>query len=109
MITSSTALGILRHLLSRNIGMERIKGFLIRVGWEMRENDAQQALKTDISLEAFYLEKLFRLCVTNYQWGMRQTKYSTSCVTSVLVLPMCRTPPDVSLLYKGDNAMVFSI
>ena len=78
MITSSTVLEILRHLLSRNIGTERIQGFLIRVGWKMGENDAQQALKTDISLEAFYLEKLFRLCVTNHQWGIRQTKYSTS-------------------------------
>src|SRR3954470_5539999 len=52
MIISSTALGILRHQLARNIGVERIKGFLIRFGWEMGENDAKQALKTDISLES---------------------------------------------------------
>ena len=51
MITSSTALGILRHKLAQNIGIERIKGFLISFGWEMGENDAKQALKTDISLE----------------------------------------------------------
>jgi hypothetical protein len=37
MITSSTALGILRHQLARNIGTARIKGFLIRLGWEMGE------------------------------------------------------------------------
>src|SRR6476646_4331663 len=52
MLTSSTVLGILRHQLARNIGNERIKGFLIRFGWEMGENDAKQALKTDISLES---------------------------------------------------------
>ncbi|MCQ6275551.1 XylR N-terminal domain-containing protein [Bacillus sp. V3B] len=52
MITSSTALGILRHQLARNIGVDRIKGFLIRFGWEMGENDAKQALKTGISLES---------------------------------------------------------
>lgn len=52
MTISSTALGILRHQLARNIGTERIKGFLIRFGWEMGENDAKQALKTDISLES---------------------------------------------------------
>ena len=51
MITSSTALGILRHQLARNIGVERIKGFLISFGWEMGVNDAKQALKEDISLE----------------------------------------------------------
>lgn len=50
-ITSSTALGILRHQLARNIGIDRIKGFLIRFGWEMGENAAKQALQTDVSLE----------------------------------------------------------
>src|SRR3954469_17016641 len=47
----STAFGILRNQLAQNIGIERIKGFLIRFGWEMGVNDAKQALKTDISLE----------------------------------------------------------
>ena len=42
MITSSTALGILRHQLARNIGTERVKGFLIRFGWKMGENDANK-------------------------------------------------------------------
>ena len=51
MVLSSAALGILRQQLARNIGIERIKGFLIRFGWEMGVNDAKQALKTDISLE----------------------------------------------------------
>ena len=51
MVLSSAALGILRQQLARNIGIKRIKGFLIRFGWEMGVNDAKQALKTDISLE----------------------------------------------------------
>ena len=51
MILSSAALGILRQQLARNIGIERIKGFLIRFGWEMGVNDAKEALKADISLE----------------------------------------------------------
>lgn len=49
--TSSTALGIMRHQLVRNIGIDRIKGFLIRFGWEMGENAAKQALEANISLE----------------------------------------------------------
>jgi hypothetical protein len=48
---SSTAFGILRNQLAQNIGIERIKGFLVRFGWEMGVNDAKQVLKTDISLE----------------------------------------------------------
>src|ERR1700748_544571 len=39
MVLSSAALGILRQQLARNIGIERIKGFLIRFGWEMGVND----------------------------------------------------------------------
>ena len=49
--TSSSAFGILRQQLARNIGIERIKGFLFRFGWEMGVDDAKEALKTDISLE----------------------------------------------------------
>ncbi|MBA4603410.1 XylR N-terminal domain-containing protein [Thermoactinomyces mirandus] len=52
MITFSTALGILRQQLARNIGEERIKGFLVRFGWEMGVNDAKQALKSGSSLES---------------------------------------------------------
>ena len=51
MVFSSTAFGILRQQLARNIGIERIKGFLIRFGWKMGVNDAKQALKADISIE----------------------------------------------------------
>ncbi len=51
MTTSSTALGIFRHQLARNIGIDRIKGFLIRFGWEMGENAAKRALESNISLE----------------------------------------------------------
>ena len=35
MVTFLGCIGILRHQLARNIGIERIKGFLIRFGWEM--------------------------------------------------------------------------
>lgn len=49
--TSSSAFGILRQQLVRNIGIERIKGFLFHFGWEMGVNDAKEAMKTDMSLE----------------------------------------------------------
>ncbi|MEW9672456.1 XylR N-terminal domain-containing protein [Ammoniphilus sp. 3BR4] len=51
-LTSSAAFGILRQQLVRNIGIERIKGFLFNFGWEMGVNDAKEAMKTDLSLEA---------------------------------------------------------
>ncbi|KAA9021032.1 XylR N-terminal domain-containing protein [Niallia endozanthoxylica] len=51
MATSSSALGIMRHQLVKNIGLERIKGFLVRFGWEMGVNDAKEALKKNISVK----------------------------------------------------------
>ena len=51
MATSSSALGIMRDQLVRNIGIERIKGFLVRFGWEMGVNDAKEALKKNISVK----------------------------------------------------------
>lgn len=49
-LTSSSAFGILRQQLVRNIGIERIKGFLFHFGWEMGINDAKEAMKTNLSL-----------------------------------------------------------
>ncbi|WP_256358375.1 XylR N-terminal domain-containing protein [Bacillus sp. sid0103] len=50
-ITSSSAFGILRQQLVKNIGIERIKGFLFHYGWEMGVNDAKDAMKADLPLE----------------------------------------------------------
>ncbi|EKN65890.1 PucR family transcriptional regulator [Neobacillus bataviensis LMG 21833] len=50
-ITSSSAFGILRQQLVKNIGIDRIKGFLFHYGWEMGVNDAKDALKTNLSLQ----------------------------------------------------------
>lgn len=50
-VTSSTAIGILREQLVNNIGIERIKGFLIRFGWELGINDAKEAMLTNGSVE----------------------------------------------------------
>ncbi|MBS4213894.1 XylR N-terminal domain-containing protein [Neobacillus rhizophilus] len=52
-VTSSTAIGILREQLVKNIGIERIKGFLFRFGWELGVNDAKEIMKTDESVEYF--------------------------------------------------------
>ncbi|OXM86967.1 XylR N-terminal domain-containing protein [Paenibacillus rigui] len=49
--TSSSAFGILRQQLVRNIGIDRMKGFLFHFGWEMGINDAKEAMKTESSLE----------------------------------------------------------
>ena len=46
-ITSSSAFGILRKQLVRNIGLDRIKDFLFHYGWEMGASDAKEVMKTD--------------------------------------------------------------
>lgn len=50
-LTSSTALGILRHQLAENIGVDRLRGFLFRFGWEMGVNDARKAMETSFATE----------------------------------------------------------
>ncbi|MCM3652528.1 XylR N-terminal domain-containing protein [Metabacillus litoralis] len=47
----SSAFGILRKELVRNIGIDRLKGFLFHFGWETGVNDAKEALKKGLSLE----------------------------------------------------------
>ncbi|MEK4028115.1 XylR N-terminal domain-containing protein [Pseudobacillus sp. FSL P4-0506] len=48
-LTSSAVFGTLRKDLAENIGNERMKGFLIRYGWNLGVNDAKRALKKDFS------------------------------------------------------------
>jgi len=50
-ISSSSAFGILRHQLVKNIGIERIKGFLFHYGWEMGVKDAKDALRSNLLLK----------------------------------------------------------
>ena len=50
--TSSSAFGILRQQLARNIGIERIKGFLFQFGWETGVHDAKEALQMNLTLES---------------------------------------------------------
>ncbi|KZE38996.1 hypothetical protein AV656_08855 [Bhargavaea cecembensis] len=51
LITSSSAFGIIRKQLAENIGVGRIRGFLFRYGWEMGAMDAEEAMKTESSVE----------------------------------------------------------
>jgi len=53
-VTPESAFGILRKTLISNIGQERLKGFLIRFGWEMGVYDAEQALKEDFTTEDLF-------------------------------------------------------
>ncbi|KMY55358.1 hypothetical protein AC623_16615 [Bacillus sp. FJAT-27231] len=48
-LTSAAVFGTLRKDLAENIGTERMKGFLIRYGWNLGVNDAKRALKKDFS------------------------------------------------------------
>ncbi|WP_042348739.1 XylR N-terminal domain-containing protein [Bacillus massiliigorillae] len=48
----SSAFGILRKELINNIGMKRMKGFLLRYGWEMGTSDAKKEIANGSSLEA---------------------------------------------------------
>ncbi|WP_223881798.1 XylR N-terminal domain-containing protein [Niallia endozanthoxylica] len=53
-VTPESAFGILRKTLVSNIGQERLKGFLIRFGWEMGVYDANQALKEEFTIEDLF-------------------------------------------------------
>lgn len=46
-LTSSTVFGTLRRDLIENIGADRMKGFLIRYGWNLGVNDAKRVLTKD--------------------------------------------------------------
>ncbi|MEH7415354.1 XylR N-terminal domain-containing protein [Neobacillus drentensis] len=50
-ITSSGALGLLREVLVKNLGIDRMRGFLNRFGWEMGKNDAQNVMKSSLTLD----------------------------------------------------------
>jgi purine catabolism regulator len=47
-LTSSSVFGTLRKDLIENIGMDRMKGFLIRYGWNLGMNDAKKVLQRDL-------------------------------------------------------------
>ena len=48
-LTSISAFGTLRKNLIKNIGNERVKGFLIRYGWELGQEDANKVLKKNLN------------------------------------------------------------
>ena len=48
-LISISAFGTLRKNLIKNIGNERMKGFLIRYGWELGQEDAKKVLKKDMN------------------------------------------------------------
>ena len=48
-VTSSIIFGILRKDLIENISKERMKGFLIRYGWNLGKSDANKAMKKEYS------------------------------------------------------------
>lgn len=48
-VISASAFGTLRKDLMTNLGIERMKGFLIRYGWDLAVKDAQKALQMNLS------------------------------------------------------------
>lgn len=48
-LSSISAFGTLRKNLNKNIGNERMKGFLIRYGWELGQEDAKKVLKKNLN------------------------------------------------------------
>jgi sugar diacid utilization regulator/predicted hydrocarbon binding protein len=50
-LASASAFGILRQQLVEYIGIDRLKGFMFHFGWQMGVADAQEAMKSDSSLE----------------------------------------------------------
>ncbi|HZG74153.1 MAG TPA: XylR N-terminal domain-containing protein [Chondromyces sp.] len=47
-LTSSSIFGTLRKDLIKNIGMDRMKGFLVRYGWNLGMNDAKKMLQKNV-------------------------------------------------------------
>ena len=54
LITSASALGILREQLVRNLGLERTRGVLFKAGWEMGAHDAREAMGQDLPLRELF-------------------------------------------------------
>ncbi|MFS0916501.1 XylR N-terminal domain-containing protein [Brevibacillus sp. 179-C 1.1 NHS] len=48
-VISASAFGTLRKDLLANLGLERMKGFLIRYGWDLAVKDAQKAMEMKLS------------------------------------------------------------
>src|SRR5699024_2243586 len=48
-LTSSSVFGILRNDLMKNISEDRMKGFLIRYGWNLGKKDAKNVLSKNYS------------------------------------------------------------
>jgi sugar diacid utilization regulator/predicted hydrocarbon binding protein len=55
-ISSSSSFGILREQLVKNIGIDRIGGFLFQFGWEMGMKDAKKSLNQESSIEKLVKE-----------------------------------------------------
>ncbi|MDR7077495.1 sugar diacid utilization regulator/predicted hydrocarbon binding protein [Neobacillus niacini] len=68
-LTPASAFGIFRKMLVSNIGKERLKGFLIRFGWEMGVNDAKQALKEELSIEELFKQGPVYHCMNGHITG----------------------------------------
>lgn len=47
----SAAFGLLREDIIKNIGYERMKGFLVRYGWNLGVTDAEEVLQQKLSIE----------------------------------------------------------
>lgn len=50
-LTTTTAFGVLRKGLIENLGTKRAKGFLLRYGWSLGVGDAEEAMKTNPSID----------------------------------------------------------
>ncbi|MFC3041806.1 XylR N-terminal domain-containing protein [Virgibacillus xinjiangensis] len=50
-LSTTEAFGLLRRELIDNLGVDRVKGFLLRYGWRLGARDAEEAMKKDDSLD----------------------------------------------------------
>lgn len=55
-VLPSSAFGLLREELVRNIGIQRLKGFLMRFGWEMGVADGRKALEANLPLKTLCIQ-----------------------------------------------------
>lgn len=67
-LSTTEAFGLLRRELIDNLGVDRVKGFLLRYGWRLGTTDAEEAMKLDSSID-FLIKQASHLHLSTGQVG----------------------------------------
>ena len=72
-LTTTAAFGVLRKGLIKNLGTRRATGFLLRYGWNLGVSDAEEAMKTNTSID-FLIKQASILHLSTGQIGDMQSE-----------------------------------